>query len=255
MFRILALLGLLNVSCAHVSGNVATANHPEWVAAVEAYKDIDIQLFLAREESSIARLLGSRHELSSKIAKTTDPSKEDVRSLLRSPVDLDREKGLVLLAAHEWLSDEMLHAVLVGYNPSASFFSRYYSTRVMLLMDTARVRRLSSEVMKLLLSERDERARYSWLPILPVIDERDALTVLMEYMRTGAPSLQRGAYAVARSMGSTLWPSLRSELERAKAYDVIHAIEVLESQEGRTGPDQDQRTPAQMPPPQGHDPE
>ncbi len=224
MTRFIAVLAVIS-GCAHVS------DRTPWTAATDAYRDADVRMLLAPDESTIASLIEARAAAAKQLRSTSEPARASVLAGLRSRIDTVREAASVFAIAREWFDREVVDAALGSYDASVSFLARYYVARLVVHADQRLVRERSVRVLELLRTERDEQARLAWLPILGDLDPGIALQVCADFMRTGSPRLQRLTYAMARSRSREFTESLRACLQRSGALDAMRLMAQLEAEE------------------------
>lgn len=219
---------LFALGCAHVP------DRPPWISEAQPYIEADVGLFLSRpDEATIAPLVKAKEEVREALAQTIVPSRADVLAALDSNDEGTRRAALVFAIVHRWVDDEVLSGVISHYDASGAFFSRYYSMRVLMLAEPARIRQHSREISQLLMSEPDEGPRQIAMTFAPWLERRDALSVLLLYMRTGSPTLQRAGWAAAQATSKEFVGRLRLELRQRGYHDALRVMDLLDSGQGR----------------------
>lgn len=217
------------VGCAHVrqeAGGRGSA-HQALSDPAGAYLQADVGMFLASGDAAALAAFDRRHE-AAEVIRGEAPTGEAVLGALASANAWVRHEGVISVLARGAAGEPELQAIVTQYAGSGSFFHRYHAMQAISMVEPRVTARNAGALTPVLLGEANDAIRNVGLQIAMNLPSSERMRVLVEYVRTGSPTLARNAYAAAWSLGPETGCELRAriaELGKGGGLEVLKEVE------------------------------
>lgn len=225
--RLLVCCLMAPAACSHVATQATLPPAlPSDRGPTEAYLRADVALFLSEGDAQAMDAL-SRRVIARRGLERIPATEEEVLAGLASHEEGARDAALVNVLAKGGVSEAEFLAILSEYSSADSFFVRYHSMQVLAMADTRLAMRHGDELAAAAAQEGNDAIRRVALTLATKLAPEERMRVMVEFVRTGSPSLARDTYAAAWSLGHEMGCSLRSRVIGASEVsgDVLRAVE------------------------------